>query len=258
MVKRGYNFLFLFLLLSAIGGAVFLYFQHRASSPQNFSRDIPTHGHSKHRLEIGGFQFQGLYKGKTILSIKADKFTIEKKKLGFLSLGPVNVAKFRNAVVDVYGRSKGPDRAGRSKSTGRNFYRSHNSSKLYQDVTFKDMFRKEALPSVPMRGISLIKIGPICLNLHTERSLITQINASSASIRLKQRNITFTGNVRVVSGSNSLTTERLIFFPEQAIIRMDGSYVLKTSKNEVVGVDLSTDILLSSANIDLKNDKTSY
>jgi hypothetical protein len=80
MTKRVLNFLFLLLLLFVIGGAVLLYFKHRASMPQNLSREIPSYRYSKHLLEVGGFQFQGVYKGKKVLSIKADKFRIEKKK----------------------------------------------------------------------------------------------------------------------------------------------------------------------------------
>jgi lipopolysaccharide transport LptD-like protein len=168
------------------------------------------------------------------------------------------VAEFKNAFVDIYGRSKLTNRATGSKSTKGNTENLQAGGRLYRDVTFKDMFIREALPSLPMKGVSSINIGPICLNLHNEKSLITQITASSASIRLKHRNIIFTGNVRVVSGLKNLETKRLIFFPEQAMLKTDGSYVLKTSIDEFNGSDLSTDILLSVENIDLKKEKTRY
>jgi lipopolysaccharide-assembly LptC-related protein len=259
MGKRTYNFLFLFLLLSVIGSAVFFYLQHRASIPQeNISRGMPSNGFSKRPLEVGGFHFHGVHKGKKILSIKADKFRIEKKKLGFISFGPVRVAKFKNAVVDVYGRNDPANRSAGSKPGEGNAETLQPGSGIYHDVTFKDMFLKEALPSLSMKGVFAINIGPVCLNLHDEKSLMTRITASSASIRLKQRYIIFTGNVRVTSGLKNLETKHLIFFPEQSMLKTDGQYVLKTSEDEFNGSDLSTNILLSAANRDLRNGKTIY
>ena len=119
-----------------------------------------------------------------------------------------------------------------------------NLEPSHQGVAFEEIFAREVLPSFPTKRISSILMEPVRISLHDERSLVTQIIADSAAIRLKQRNIVFKGHVRVSSGSRSLTTELLVFFPENAILKTDRGYVLRTPTEELNGPHLSTDILL--------------
>lgn len=76
---------------------------------------------------------------------------------------------------------------------------------------------------------------PVCAELHDEQSSVTRISAASAVIRLKKRCILFKGNIRVVSGARVLTTSRLSLFPENAVIRTDQHFTLKTPEKELKG-----------------------
>jgi hypothetical protein len=114
----------------------------------------------------------------------------------------------------------------------------------WQDLTFKDVFSREILPSFPIKRISSIVMEPVCVKLHDEQFVVTQISASSASIRLKKRDILFKGNVRVVSGSRVLTTDQLRMLPEEGVIKTDRHFILKTPEKQWEGARLTTDVFL--------------
>lgn len=214
LTSRHYWFLF---VVVVVGGMTFVHYQHRFSKRQVVHQDISHYKHSGDRVKIRGFQYDGHYEGKRIISIKGDQFTIEKKKLSFFRLGLTNVARFKGAVIDIYG-------------TGR--------------MSLEKAFTKEALSSFPAKRISSIVIEAVKLNLHNEKFLVTQISASSATIRFKKRDILFEGNVKVVSGPKSLETARLMLLPESAVIKTDRHFVLKTPERQFDGEHLTTDMFL--------------
>ena len=224
---------------------IFLYYQHHTSNLQKARQEIPKQRYPKHRLQIQGFNFDGHFESRKTISIKADKFSIEKKKLGFFRVGLINVAKLKNAVIDIYGVSTKNAGAFIPKDPRQKAEQSNTKAQITRGITFKDVFRKESLPSFSIKRISSIVIEPVSLNLNDEKSLVTQISAASATIRLKKRDIFFTGNVRVVSGSKVLTTDELSMLPENAVIRTDRQFVLKTPEKQVEGVGLTTDITLA-------------
>lgn len=239
IISKPYRFLFCLLVVAVLGGVAFLYYQHRTSSSQGVRPAVPAYRHSKHSLRMGGFKFVGNYEGKRIISIRADLFTIEKKKLGFFRFGLLNVARFRNAVIDIYGEKIRSATGAAPVSIGQ-------TAEIFksQQMTFKEVFRKEALPSFPVKRISSILIEPVTVNLHDGNSVVTRISAASATISLKRRSILFKGNVRVASGSRSLRTDRLVLLPENAVIKIDRRFVLKTPEKELDGEHLTTDIFL--------------
>ena len=222
------------LLLTVMGGMVFVYYQHRTSGPPKPPQEIPRFMPPAHRLQIGGFRYDGNREGKKIISIKADKFTIEKKKMGFFRLGLLNVARFKNAVIDIYGQ-----RIGSGEAPGKPNTHTQNSG-----MSFKELFTREALPSFSVKRVSSIMIEPICLNLYDGKSLISQIRASSANIRLRKRDILFEGDVRVKSGSASLKTDHLIFMPENGLLKAERHFILETPEKRLEGERLTTDLFL--------------
>ncbi len=111
-------------------------------------------------------------------------------------------------------------------------------------MTFKGVFSKDVLPSFKAKKISSIVMEPVCVELHDEKTVVTQISADWATIRLKRRDILFKGDVKVVSGPRVLTTSRLSLFPENAIIRCDQHFILKTPEKELKGERLTSDIFL--------------
>lgn len=170
---------------------------------------------------------------KKLISIKADKFTVEKKKIGFFRTSLFNEAKIINAVIDFYGTVTFlKDSAGNpiKKST----------------ITFKNAFSEKALSSLLGKGVASIKMVPVSLRLYQDDSLITKISASSGRVQIKRRVLAFSGNVTVECGTSKLTTESLIFHPEEAIIKTDKGYELITDKGTVQGTRFESDIYLES------------
>ena len=245
LTRKRLQVVFIVLTVACIACPIFIYYRYTASEPEDNHKNI-SHYKQRHRPrhEIRGFSFNSSHDGKKVISIKADRFSIKKKKLGFLSFGLMNEAKFDNAVIHIYGRSGQTEktevppegrRAGRGPA-GRTAGR--------QDLTFKGIFSKGSLPSFQAKRISSIVMEPVCVELHDEQSSVTRISAASAVIRFKKRCILFKGNVRVVSGPRVLTTSRISLFPENAVIRTDQHFTLKTPEKELKGERLTSDIFL--------------
>ena len=230
---RLYRFFLLLLLFLVVAGLIFLLLRQRTLTTHNTAPEVPSQRYSKYRLKIKGFQFDSLNNGEKILSIKADNFTIEKKKLGFFRFGLINVAIFENAIIDVYLKRKV----------------SGNDANLIREA-FPSL--KDALPSFSTKRISSITIEPVCLNLRDEKSLFTQITSKSAMIKLKKHNIIFKGGVQVISGNKSLSTERLTLLPEKSIMKTEGHFILKTPQKKMGGEQLTVDIFLNLVKV---NDK---
>jgi len=215
--------------------------------PEDNHKNI-SHYKQRHRPrhEIRGFSFNSSQDGRKVISIKADRFSIKKKKLGFLSFGLMNEARFDNAIIHIYGRDE-TEVGGRRSEVGKrqkSELARRQSGGGQKNLTFKGIFSKDSLPSFQVKRISSIVMEPVCLELHDEQSSVTRISAASAVIRLKKRYILFKGNVRVVSGSRVLTTSRLSLFPENAVIRCDQHFTLKTPEKELKGDRLTSDIFL--------------
>jgi len=237
--------IFLLAFLLVLAAMVLVYIQHRMSRPEATKPQISHLPAPRDALQIRGFHFDGHFDGKKVLSIKAEKFTIEKKKLGPFSLGLFHVANFRDAVIDIYGRpgtfagipeedslEKSSEGKGRSPGGAR-------------PVTFRDVFKKEALPFLPTKRVASVIMEPVCLNLYDERALVTRITASSATIRMKNRDVLFEGNVRVITGKRRLRTDQLSLLPETAMLRVEKHFTLETPEKRLDGENLSTDIYLS-------------
>jgi len=230
---RLYRFILLLLLILVVFCVIFLLFRQRTLTTHNNAPENSSQRYSKSRLKIKGFNFDSLKNGERILSIKADNFTIEKKKLGFFRLGLINVAVFENAEIDIYLKRK----------------LSNDRSNFIQDALPS---LKDALPSFSTKRISSIKIKPVCLKFRDGNALFTQITSKVAIIRLKKYHIIFKGDVQVVSGNKRLSTERLTLFPEKSIMKTERHFILKTSQKKVEGEQLTIDIFL---NLEKVNDK---
>ena len=222
-----------------------MFYQQRVSKPPKKEHYIPDYRYPTHRLQIRGFHFEGSHEGRKTISIKADKFTIEKKKLGFFRLGMINMAMLRNADIDIYGKRTSPAAEKLQKTYGQIPAKPPNNKQMSRGITFKDIFQKEALPTFRHKRILSILMEPASVKLHTEQSEIIRITAASASIRLKKRDILFKGDVRVESGPKVLMTEQLKMFPENGILRTDGYFVLNISGKKWEGEGLITDLFLT-------------
>lgn len=221
-----YKYFLYVVLIVTVAGTIFLFSRNRTLATRDTQQEVSFQKNLKYRLQIKGFKFDSFDDGENVLSIKADTFTIEKKKLGFFRFGLINVAIFKNATIDVYLKRKV----------------SGNDA----DLTREDLpSLKDALPSFSTRRISSIIIEPACLNLQDEHSLLTKITSNSAIIRLTKQNIIFKGGVQVVSGDKSMITERLNFFTENSIMKADRHFVLITPEKKMEGNHITVDMFLN-------------
>jgi hypothetical protein len=239
---------FFFVLLAAGFALPILFYVHNQTSTptdalkdSSFTRHAATR-HPEPRHKIDGFGYQGSSNGQTVISIKADSFSLQKKKIGFFRFGLLNEARLDNAVVHIYGNVRSAQAAadGVPNKPGRI---------LTFNNLFKKDFIKESTFGLPLKRISAILMKPASVVLHDEQSVVTRIAASSAVIRLKQQDIIFKGNVRAVSGPAILTTERLVMIPETAVLKTDEHFVLKTPAKQREGQHLTTDVFLNSVKL---------
>jgi hypothetical protein len=257
-----------------LGGAVFLFLQER---------DAPTRGamptQPAYRMQAEGLRFYGTNQGRRVISIAADRFTLRKGKIGFFSTGLTQRALIENGVIEIYaGAASSPEavRAGASATVhpggnppdidsargvarqpaaennqelsllfGEEAKQESDGSSPAERVDFGALFAEETFSSLlPTRNIAEIEVAPVTVRLHGNRGILTQITAAGAAVRLKEREILFTGNVRVSASDAELTTDRLSFFPETTRLQTDRPFILRQGRRTLEGAGFSSDIFL--------------
>jgi len=217
------------LAVASLAVPIILFYHHRSLPIENNHKNISRKQHPRSRHVIHGFSFTSNQEGTRTILIKADRFSIEKKKLAYFRFGLMNEAILENARVHLYGKRE----TSKPKSGDR------------QNLSFNALFSKKSLPSFSTKRISSIVMKPVQIKLYDEQSEVSRISSSKAIIRLKKRNILFTGNVRMVSSSRVLTTDELCMYPDGAVIKTDRPFVLKTPEKQWKGRSLTTDIFLT-------------
>jgi hypothetical protein len=232
-----------FVLLTCLGGAVFLYLQYRTPEKPAVTEKTPRRTYPEPRHAIEGFQYEGYHEGRRILSLHAERFQIEKKKIGFLRFGLMNVARFTKATLDIYGKrvkQEGPTASDTSSLPILTLPASLPDS----GVSYKGVFAKQALPSFPGQKIASIIMEPVVVKLRDGATVLTEISADSATIRLSEGEILFKKSVRVESGPRVLTTEALSMVPKDGLLRTEQRYVMKTPEKWFAGESVTTNMAL--------------
>ena len=224
---------FLVLVLVVITILLFIYFPKSTLNTEHKRNNISRYPYPEPEHKIRKFSFDSVFGGRKILSIEADLFSINKKKLGFLRFGLMDVAMFKNANVQIFGSSKKTDTHEKQQNR-------------FKSLIFNDIFSKDTLPAFLTKRIFSVRMEPVCIKFYDDNVIITEISSNSATIRLKKQDILFKGHVRVVSESKSLTTSQLRLLPEKAIIEINQHYILKTIEEQIEGHKLTTDIFLNS------------
>jgi len=222
--------------LLAVVWVIFFSVQHYVSDKPHVSESIAPERHPALRQRIMGFRFQGFHDGKKVITIKADKFTIEKKKLGFFRFGLMNEARLENAFIRIFSEQ--------APTTARDNKASSNSRPV-QTMSFGHVFSKDSLPPMPVKRISSVVMTPVRIELYEGKSLVTAISARTGTIRLRRREILFKGRVEVVSGPRVLKTDQLRVIPDRGVLRTDYPFVLENHGNRINGKHLLANLLLN-------------
>lgn len=227
-------FCLIFFLIS-IGSIIFLsYYQHPSNKTPPANKVFDTTGYPAVWQEIGGFCYESFYDNRRVITIKADKFLVEKKKLGFLRFGLMNEVRLDNAVLAIYADKIQNGGAGKK----------HNKI-MGQRLTYKDLFSGETLSPISSKRIYSVTMTPVQIELHDEGATVTTISADSGKIRLTKRDILFMGNVRLVSGDKVLLTDEARLIPEKGEIGCDHPFTLTISGQKRTGNHLFTDVFLN-------------
>lgn len=212
----------------------FIGYRYYASKTVTESNDAPYQRNIASQQEIRGFRFDGFHDGKKVITIKADRFSIEKKKVGFFRFGLMSEARLENAVIRIYGEEKQKS----AKQAG-------HSARYGENVTFEHVLSKDALPPMKQKRISSVFMAPVQVVLLKGNSTLSTISAASATIRLRKRDVLFRGKVRLASGNRELTTDKLRLLPEKGAVQCDYHFQLMASGKKRTGNHLTTDIFLN-------------
>jgi hypothetical protein len=85
---------------------------------------------------------------------------------------------------------------------------------------------------------------PVVVKLRDGATVLTEISADSATIRLREGAILFKKSVRVESGPRVLTTEELSMVPKDGLLRTEQRYVMKTPEKWFAGKGITTNMAL--------------
>ena len=183
-----------------------------------------------HLIDIKGFDYAQDRFGRRTLSIRADRLTISKPKIGHVNVGGFATVGLENAVVRLYAKS--PEAA-------------HNRSGHANRDNFESVLNGIYMPFPSVKRILSVKMAPVRVELANQSGVAVHISAPSAAIRANKGDLVFNHGAMVVSGPKSLKTSRLSISPEFDVVQVLGPYVLKTPDGEYRGNRLSTDIELN-------------
>ncbi len=187
-------------------------------------------------MAIRGFTFNGYDEGRRTLSIRADSFIVDKKKIGFFRCGLMNTAKLNNAVIDIYASEAATSHSDPHKNS-----LNGTMQKIVRRIDFPDLLIPDNLKSITKKRITAIEMNPVTIRIHDKKRVISSVCSKYAKISLKDQDIKFDTNVRVTAGSRTLTTKHLAFIPKRSVFRTDHPFVLKTDKRELKGNYLEID-----------------
>jgi hypothetical protein len=228
MARKNINFLLITFILTLFSGVIFFYLSGKSelSSQENLKhRSVKN----KKDLTIRGFRFSGYHEGQKAVTIKATKFSVEKKKIGIFKFAPLKAARFRGVEVDLY----------------LNSIKVTNGVAKPKDIIVKGLFAKETMPFAALKGATSIIFEPVKISVYLDDTSKTQIRASKATLDPRQRRVILRGQILATSASNQLSTERLMIYPEKGIIEINDKFILKTNSERITGEKLTTDFFLN-------------
>lgn len=216
-------------------GILISYFSYSLLNPAADNKRTFLSGRGKIPLTVQGFQFSGYLKDRQVLSIKADKHTVEKKKIGFISLGTGFIAKYKNAVIDIHIRQA--EKKGNSHDNPMDAY------------SFNEIFSEDIAPIFSQKDIVALQFQPVKINFFNEDKLLSRVQAHSAAINSMDRKIFLKGQISVKAAEKVLTAERLTLVSDTGLIEANDGFVLKTPEKQITGKSLTSDIGLDSVKV---------
>jgi hypothetical protein len=228
MARKYLKFLAILIMLTLISCVIFFYLSGSSNLPLQEKKNYPSLKKKKD-LTIRGFRFSGYHEGQKAITIKAAKFSVEKKKIGIFKLSLARAARFRGAEIDFYVNNDPSAADLQDKKT----------------IALDGIFSKETFPVSVLNGATSAVFEPVKINFCLlDDTPVTEIRAKRATFEPLHRRIVLRGEIFATAGFSQLSTNRLMIYPEKGIIEINNKFVLKTQNEQIIGEKLTTDLFL--------------
>jgi hypothetical protein len=228
------------LLLSSIllilATVAYLSYNHYSAGLEHSAPNPAISGSEQVLHEMRGLSVDSWAKDRKLLTVKAERFSIEKRKFGFFRFGLMKVVHMTDSRIELYDFFTG---------SSDNPHPADNVEKPELDQLLVDSLLKQTVPHSSLKGISAIEMKPVSLRIYDQKRVLTRINADSLFIGSRKGSVAFHGNVSVEAPSGVLTTEELVLLPRQALLETHQYFKLKTLEKEFEGYHLVTNLLLN-------------
>ena len=205
-----------------------------------------THQDSDTLASAKGWKISHSRGNKKVYEASIESFSIERAKLGPFTIGPLQVAHFKNVVFDFYAEGllsyEDTDKASSNlKSFGIDALEGPLS-----DIKKNLLFRS--------RKIGIMDIAGISLNLWEGKKRIFNISSDRATIDRQTGDVIFTGHASLDAAENgSVISYRMRWIKKTSLFRIKDPYILTKRDKKREGRELETDYLLKQIRYQVKS-----
>jgi hypothetical protein len=241
MNNKPLKLILLMISIALISGLVVKGITGRSKSTQK-EKEVFLRLNKNTGLIMKGFQYSQYHEGQKALSIKAAKFSVEKKKISIFKLSPFKVASLKDAEIDFFGVTNRHDEE-KNQPNNPSTDKEDNTAGM-SGISFKGVLSQEILPPAALKGSISATCEPVKINLYLDDAPVTVIQAEKAIVDPRQRRLILRNDIQVRSGSLSLSTDRMAIYPETGLFEIENKFVLKTQDETITGEKLTTDFFL--------------
>ncbi len=217
----------------ATAGVIFLFYayqQNEKAAPEVSQSQKSEYRYPEPRHAIQGFKYNGIVDGRRKVSITADKFSIQNKKMGVFRFGLMHEAVLENAEIHIYGIDENGSGAPAGNYPG--------------GFSLSTIFSKKTLPSLSGK-ISGVRLEPVAFYLHSGGEKVTGIRGKKGDIKIKEQSILFTGRALAAFQDRRISAGRIKFLPVKQLIVADHGVRYNSGAEQWTGKHLVTDVFLN-------------
>ena len=212
---------FLLLALTAITSHYQLIFQ----DPDKPKAQKVSGIFSKPFHDIAEFRYTRSKNTRRMYSIQADRFRVQKKKMGLMRFALIKEIIVDNAEIDFYKPS---------------------DQKINFQILTQDLKDSKTTGGMIPKSTGKVIFSPVILQiLSQEGQVLSRICAGSATFNLKNKQIVFDRNVQIHSGNRILNAASLTVISKEGQLIARQNVILKTPSRTITRDVLETDMFLT-------------
>ena len=215
-----------------------------------YIRQKHTLVHSKYKVscylrqEMHNFYYQSFIGGNQLVSIQADRFIVEKKKLGFFRISLINQAKMDNALIEIFSHPSQTQQLNKHDNNNLSLRSGSFKQKTDAKEEVKLSFKNYLFPLLSEKRIVSVTISPITIKLYRGKQVIFSIFAKRCIVNLLRRKIEFKGHVKAIYGLRILKAHHVELDTQSRILKVDSPFTLIADRKVIKGKYLLTDLRL--------------